>query len=156
MRNRCPDYCCSPYEGGGFMDDLRTKYPEYYKNMQRGLQLVNQHARPCVENYGKFKPPTNFSYKGGGRRLTKDFRPSTLEYRPSTLEYRPSTLEYRGGGFKDFWNTLSGGIKKGINFYNENRDTIRGIYETGRGIYDNIQRARKGGGYDDFSDESSF
>ena len=151
MRNRCPDYCCSPCEGGGFMDDLRTKNPEIYKRMQRGLQLVNQHARPCVENYGKFKPPTNFStiYKGGGRRLTKDFR-------PSTLEYRPSTLEYRGGGFKDFWNTLSGGIKKGINFYNENRDTIRGIYETGKGIYGNIQRARKGGGYDDFSDESSF
>ena len=145
MRNRCPDYCCSPYEGGGFMDDLRTKYPDIYKNMQRGLPQ----ARPCVENYGKFKPPTNFSYKGGGRRLTKDFR-------PSTLEYRPSTLEYRGGGFKDFWNTLSGGIRRGIDFYNENRDTIRGIYETGRGIYDNIQRARKGGGYDDFSDESSF
>ena len=145
MRNRCPDYCCSPCEGGGFMDDLRTKYPDIHKRMQRGLPQ----ARPCVENYGKFKPPTNFSYKGGGRRLTKDFR-------PSTLEYRPSTLEYRGGGFKDFWNTLSGGIKKGINFYNENRDTIRGIYETGKGIYGNIQRARKGGGYDDFSDESSF
>ena len=107
MRNRCPDYCCSPYEGGGFMDDLRTKYPDIYNNMQRGLPQ----ARPCVENYGKFKPPPNFStiYKGGGRRLTKDFR-------PSTLEYRPSTLEYRGGGFKDFWNTLSGGIRRGIDF----------------------------------------
>lgn len=153
MRNRCPDYCCSPCEGGGFMDDLRTKYPDIHKRMQRGLPQ----ARPCVLPYkNKLEPPTNFSYKGGGRRLTKDFRPSTLEYRPSTLEYRPSTLEYRGGGFKDFFNSITGGIRRGINFYNENKDTIRGIYETGRGIYDNIQRARKGGGYDDFYDESSF
>ena len=99
---------------------------------------------------------------GGARSATEGAIPFlfffffTKDFRPSTLEYRPSTLEYRGGGFKDFWNTLSGGIRRGIDFYNENRDTIRGIYETGRGIYDNIQRARKGGGYDDFYDESSF
>ena len=31
MRNRCPNYCCSPCEGGGFMDDLRNS--DWFKNL---------------------------------------------------------------------------------------------------------------------------